>query len=285
MTAHDRPMTFRTYHDLADKDRSDLSGQVAAQRARVAERLVSVRAVVTVVSGKGGVGKSFTTASLAVAAARRGLGVGVVDADLRSPTVSRMLGAAGPLAVNEKGVSPAIGAAGVRVMSADFLLEDGKPLAWREPPAEGFVWRGAMEVGALRAFLGDVRWGALDLLLVDLPPGSDGVSDVATLVPRLAGAVAVTIPSDESRRSVSRTMRALVDGGQTLLGVIENMSGYACEACHEVGPLFPGRAGADLAAEFGVPLLARIPYDPAATPAEPSLAWAPVVDLLTERVK
>jgi ATP-binding protein involved in chromosome partitioning len=278
-------MTFRTYHDVPGTDRSDLSGQVAAQRARVAERLARVRAVVTVVSGKGGVGKSFTTASLAVAAARRGLAVGVVDADLRSPTVSRMLGAAGPLAVRDTEVAPATGAAGVRVMSADFLLEDGKPLAWREPPAEGFVWRGAMEVGALRAFLGDVAWGAVDLLLVDLPPGSDGVSDVVRLVPALAGAVAVTIPSDESRRSVSRTMRALVDGGQTVLGVIENMSGYACEACREVGPLFPGSAGTDLAAEFGVPLLARIPYDAAATPAAPGLAWAPVVDLLTERLR
>jgi ATP-binding protein involved in chromosome partitioning len=278
-------MTFRTYHDLPDRDRSDLLGQVTAQRARVADRLATVRSVMTVVSGKGGVGKSFTTASLAVAAARRGLAVGVVDADLRSPTVSRMLGAAGPLAVHKTGVRPALGVAGVRVMSADFLLDDGKPLAWREPSAEGFVWRGAMEVGALRAFLGDVEWGTLDLLLVDLPPGSDGVGDVATLFPAVAGAVAVTIPSDESRRSVARTIRALVDNGQTLLGVIENMAGYACEACHQVGPLFPGSAGADLAAEFGVALLARIPYDPSATPAEPSLAWAPVVDQLTERLR
>ena len=278
-------MTFRTYFAVPDKDRSDLMGQVTAQRARVAERLATVRSVVMVVSGKGGVGKSFTTASLAVAAARRGLAVGVVDADLRSPTVARMLGAAGPLAVGESGVTPAAGAAGVRVMSADFLLDDGKPLVWREPPAEGFVWRGAMEVGALRAFLGDVAWGAEDLLLVDLPPGADGMSDIATLAPALAGAVAVTIPSEESRRSVARTMRALVDGGQTVLGVIENMAGYACGACRRVGPLFPGSAGTDLAAEFRVDLLGRIPFDPSATPAEPGPAWGTMVDMLIERLR
>jgi ATP-binding protein involved in chromosome partitioning len=168
-------------------------------------------------------------------------------------------------------------------MSADFLLDEGRPLAWRGPTAEGFVWRGAMEVGALRAFLGDVEWDALDLLLVDLPPGADGVSDVGALVPSPAGAVAVTIPAEESRRSVARTMRALVDGGQGLLGVIENMAGYACPECDRVGPLFEGSAGAELAAEFGVPLLARIPFDPSASAAEPGPGWAPVVDALTER--
>jgi ATP-binding protein involved in chromosome partitioning len=278
-------MSFRTYFSVPGPDRSDLLGQVTAQRARVAERLAAVKSVVTVVSGKGGVGKSFTAASLAVAAARRGLGVGVVDADLRSPTVARMLGAVGPLVVKETSVTPAGGAAGVRVMSADFLLDDGKPLAWREPPAEGFVWRGAMEVGALRTFLGDVDWGVLDLLLVDLPPGADGMSDIASLVPALAGAIAVTIPSDESRRSVARTMRALVDGRQTVLGVVENMAGYACGACGQVGPLFAGSAGDDLSAEFGVPLLGRIPFDPSATPADPGQAWAPVVDALSERLR
>jgi ATP-binding protein involved in chromosome partitioning len=257
---------------------------VGAQRARVAARLASVRAIVTVASGKGGVGKSFTTASLAVALARRGLAVGVVDADLRSPTVARMLSAEGTLAVGDGSVRPRIGAEGVRMMSAEFLLDDGRPLAWREPAAERFVWRGALEMGALRAFLGDVDWGALDLLLVDLPPGADGVNDVATLVPSVAGALVVTIPSDESRRSVARTMRALIEAGQTLLGVIENMAGYVCDDCHHEGALFPGGAGAALAGEFQVPLLARIPFDPTAIPAEPGLAWSTVAGRLLERL-
>lgn len=277
-------MTFRTYRDLQDRDRSDLLGQVTAQRARVADRLAAVRSVVTVVSGKGGVGKSFTSASLAVAAARRGWTVGVVDADLRSPTVARMLGAAGPLAVLDGGVMPAVAGSGLRVMSADFLLEDGSPLAWREPAGEGFVWRGALEMGALRGFLGDVVWGALDLLLVDLPPGADGMSDVATLVPGLTGAIAVTIPSAESRRSVTRTLRAVLAGGQTVLGVIENMAGYRCAACDTVGPLYAGDAGDALAAEFGLDLLGRIPFDPAADPADPGPEWASVLDAVIGRL-
>jgi len=276
-------MTFRTYHDLTAADRSDLPGQIAAQRARVAERLATVRSVRPVVSGKGGVGKSFATASLAVSAARRGLTVGVVDADLRSPTVARMLGAAGPLVVGESGVVPAVGAAGVRVISADFLLGEGRPLAWRGREGEGFVRRGALEMGAVRTFLGDVAWGALDLLLVDLPPGADGVRDVATLAPSAEGAVVVTIPSDESRRSVERTMRALVDDGRPPLGVIENMAGYACRECDHIGPLFTGSAGADLARAFDVPLLGRIPFDPSASPADPGLAWTPVVDAVIGR--
>jgi ATP-binding protein involved in chromosome partitioning len=277
-------MTFRTYFHLTGPDKSDLLGQVVAQRARVAERLASVRAVVTVVSGKGGVGKSFTTASIASAAARRGLSVGVVDADLRSPTVARMLGAEGPLAVNHDGVSPAVGVHGVRVISADFLLGDGRPLTWREPADERFVWRGALEMGALRSFLGDVDWGPLDVLLVDLPPGADGVSDVATLVPAVAGALAVTIPSDESRRSVARTMRALVEAHLPLLGVIENMSAYLCGACGSVGPLFVGDAGQALAAEFGVPVLARVPFDPRAVPNAPAPHWDEVVTRMLEKL-
>jgi ATP-binding protein involved in chromosome partitioning len=239
-----------------------------------------VRIVCAVVSGKGGVGKSFATAALAVAAARRGLSVGVLDADLRSPTVARMLGAAGPLVVRGDAVAPATGAAGVRVMSADFLLEDGQPLAWRARAGGASLGRTALELGALRAFLGDVEWGALDLLLVDLPPGADGASDVGMLVPAMTGALAVTLPSEESGRSVARAMRALAEHGRTLLGVVENMSGYACRTCEHVGPLFHGTAGANLAAAFGVPLLARIPFDPSAKPAEPGPEWAPVVDAL-----
>jgi ATP-binding protein involved in chromosome partitioning len=276
-------MSFRTYHDLAGTDRSDLPGQIALQRTRVAERLATVRSVRPVVSGKGGVGKSFVTASLAVAAARRGLSVGVVDGDLRSPTVARMLGAAGPLVVGERGVVPAVGAAGVRVMSADFLLGEGRALVWRGRSDEGFVRRGALDMGALRAFLGDVLWGTLDLLFVDLPPGADGVRDIATLAPAVAGAIVVTIPSDESRRSVARTMGALVEDGRPPLGVIENMAGYACRECDHVGPLFNGSAGDELAGSFGVPLLGRIPFAPSSSPADPGPVWTPVVDALIGR--
>lgn len=254
-------MSVRSYFDLSQGDRSGLGEQIAEQRRRVADRLAAVRSVVLVMSGKGGVGKSYVTAGVAGAlAGGAGQAVGVLDADLRSPTVARLLGAGGPLNVTDDGVEPALGRDGVKVMSTEFLLREGQPLAWRGPSEERFVWRGSLEVGTLREFLSDVRWGTLDLLLIDLPPGADGAVELGALIPDLTGALVVTIPTDESQRSVSRTMRAAADAGIRLLGVVENMSGYQCAGCATARPLFAGDAGVRLAEEFGVPLLGKVPF-------------------------
>ncbi len=259
---------IRTYHDVDGDDRSQLLEQVGAQRARVRERLGEVRRVVAVMSGKGGVGKSHVTAGMARAAAER-LDVGVLDADLEGPTVARLLDARGPVRLTPDAAEPVLGARGVRVFSMEFLLEDGEPLRWKDPGADRFLWRGTLAAGAIREFLSDVAWGPLDLLLLDLPPGAGQVADLADLVPDLAGAVAVTLPSAESYRSVRRAVRAAEDAGVRLLGMVENMSGYACDGCGETRPLFPGDAGARLAADFDVPLLARIPFTPPPAAAVP----------------
>ena len=254
-------MTFRGYHDLGPGDTSGLVAQIGAQHERVRERLSTVARVVAVASGKGGVGKSYLTAALALAAARRlPGGVGVLDADLKSPTTAHMLGARGPLRVGEHGVEPARGRGGVAVMSSDLLLEESAPLSWTGPAGDRFTWRGLLETGALREFLSDVVWGPLDLLLVDLPPDADRLEDLAALVPTLAGAIMVTIPSEASRRSVARAMRHADRAGVRVLGVIENMSGYACGTCGALGALFPGDAGARLAESGGVPLLGSVPW-------------------------
>lgn len=272
-------MSFRTYAQVARPDTSGLGDQVARQHERVRAQLRDVQRVVAVISGKGGVGKSWVSAALAIALARRGCAVGVLDADLQSPTVARSLQARGPLAVCAEGVEPATGSAGVRVISTDLLLAEGAPLRWTSPVGEAHTWRGIAETGALREFLSDVLWGALDVLLVDMPPDTHRLDDLAALVPGISGAVAITLPSEESRRSVARAMRAAHSSGVPLLGIVENMSGYACARCAETRPLFRGDAGRELAGEFDVPLLARLPFIPG--PSEPPADYvADVVNIV-----
>ena len=253
---------IRTYHEV-DEVPSDLPDQIAAQDARVASRLASVQRVVGVMSGKGGVGKSLITALLATAVARRGGRVGLIDADLNGPSAARLLGVRpGRLVDGPDGLEPAVSPTGVRLMSMALLIEPGRTLAWRDAADAGFVWRGVQERGALREFLADVAWGPLDLLLVDLPPGTQRLAELHGLVPELAGAVAVTIPSPAARDSVARSLDLARARELPVLGVIENMSGVLCEACGAATPLHAGDAGRELAQRFEVPLLARLPFDP-----------------------
>ena len=246
-------LNIRTYHELTEADRSGLADQIGAQRRRVADRLATVRRVVAVLSGKGGVGKSFVTAGLARALARSGRTTGVLDADFNGPTAPQMLHL--PVArcrLHDDAIEPAVSTEGVRCFSMALLLEDGRPLAFRGPETEGHVWRGTLEAAALREFLADVAWGTLDELLVDLPPGVQRYEELTELLPARPAVLAVTIPTPESRDAVRRALRAANDGKATLLGVVENMVG---------GP-FEGSAADELAAEFGIPVLARIPWHP-----------------------
>ncbi len=244
---------MRTYHELTNPDRSGLLDQILTQRRRVAERLASVRRTIAVMSGKGGVGKSYVTAHLARALARAGQQVGILDADLNGPTIPRLLET--PRAAHrtsDDGVEPAIGLDGVKCISMALLLEDGAPLAFKGPSAESFVWRGAMEASALREFLGDVNWGSLDTLLLDLPPGMQRYIELCDILGKPPAVLTVTIPTPESRDAVRRAMRAAVEHGSDIVGIVENM----------VGREFTGTAADDLAKEFDRPVVARIPWHP-----------------------
>ncbi|MBI1734109.1 MAG: P-loop NTPase [Candidatus Rokubacteria bacterium] len=246
---------MKRYGDIRGDGGSNIAGQVAVQQAKLAERLRKIRFVVAVVSGKGGVGKSAVTANLAAALALGGWRVGALDADLNGPSLAKMLGVRGArLAVGDDGVEPPAGAAGVRVMSMDLLLPaDDAPLAWNAPTAaESQTWRGSMEANALREFLADTRWGELDALVLDLPPGTDRLVIIATLLPRLDGAVVVTIPSDVSQLVVRRSITAAREARAPILGLVENMAG-----------LFPGPDAATMASEAGIAWLGRVPFDPA----------------------
>src|SRR5207249_11237030 len=158
---------------------SNIAGQVEAQQGRLKQRLESVRTVVAIVSGKGGVGKSALTANLACCFALDGWKVGVLDADLNGPTQANVLGVRGRrLVIADSVVEPPSTDLGVKVMSMDLLLPtDAAPLTWDAPiQDEAHTWRSAMEANALRGFLADTNWGTLDVLLLDLPPGTDRLS-------------------------------------------------------------------------------------------------------------
>ena len=244
---------MKGYRDIAGDGGSNIVEQVVAQQARLAARMAPIRASVAVVSGKGGVGKSSVTANLAGALAQRGLAVGVLDADLNGPSMGKMLGVRGQtLRVEPGGVCPAVSAEGIRVLSMDLLLPgDDTPVVWDAPTqAEAHTWRGTMEGTALREFLADTAWGALDVLLLDLPPGTDRLATIASLVPALSGIVIVTIPSDVSHLVVRRSITVAANTRAPMLGLVENMAG-----------LFAGPDAAKLAADAGIPFLGSVPFD------------------------
>ena len=264
-TRERRRIGIRTYNEVDGSDRSGLASQVGAQREQVAARLSSVRFVVGVMSGKGGVGKSFVTVGLATALARAGRRSASWTATSTGPPPR---GCSAPPRGACRWVRtasiPAVASDGVRVISSDLLLDEGAPLRWRGPEGGKALWRGALEAGMLREFLAHVRWGTLDVLLVDLPPGTERLEDLADLVPGLAGVVVVTIPSEASFRAVRRAIEAARSARVPVLGIVENMAGYRCEGCETPRPLFPGNAGERLVREADAPLLGRLAFDPRA---------------------
>jgi ATP-binding protein involved in chromosome partitioning len=256
---------IRTYGEVGSAGGGDILAQVEAQAQRVARRLGEIRHVVAIGSGKGGVGKSVVSANLAAALVRRGHRVGVLDADLNGPSAALMLGAArAPLTVTADGVVPAGTAAGPTVMSMDLLLATpDTPVRWREPDVAGFVWQSTLETGALREFLADTIWGPLDYLIIDLPPGTDRMARLFTLVPQPAALLLVTTPAAVASAVVARSVAHARASGVRNIALISNMDGHVCAHCGEATPLFAGDGDAGLAARARLPLWGRIPFDPA----------------------
>ena len=255
---------IRTYQEVTHETGSDLLEQVVDQQRRLADRLAQVRSVVAVASGKGGVGKSAITANLAAALASRGLAVGAADADLNGPSLARMLGVSGArLADHQSGVAPAQSPSGVRVISMELLQEEeDAPLRWREPGMGGFIWQSTLETGVLREFLGDVEWGKLDVLLVDVPPGTDKIGRLLELVPDLDQMLLVTTPSETARFVVSKSVRMAREADVGTVALVSNMAGHTCSECGHVSELFTGDGANRLEEESGVPVWAVIPFDP-----------------------
>ena len=211
--------------------------------------------MIAISSGKGGVGKSTVTANVAVAMARQGLRVGVVDADLYGPSIPGMLGIPGdtpPAMAPDKKVIPAE-AHGVKVISMAMLSNDDRPA----------ILRGPMVTKYLQMFVTQVAWGKLDVLLLDLPPGTGDIQLTLAQAFPLAGAVVVTTPQDVSLKIARRGLRMMAQVNVPVLGVIENMSGFTCPSCGEVTHIFHQGGGRHIADSLEVPFLGAIPLDPA----------------------
>ena len=220
--------------------------------ARV-DLLPDVKNVIAVASGKGGVGKSTTAVNVAVSLASAGASVGLLDADVYGPNAPAMLGLRGrkPDATSDDRIIPRE-SYGVRVMSMGFIIEEDDPIIWRGPLVDEFI----------KQLFGDVEWGALDYLIVDLPPGTgDAQLSLIQHLP-VTGAVIVTTPQSIAVDDARRGLRGFTRYDVPILGIVENMATFACPDCDTEHEIF-GTGGAEqLASEFGVPVLGRIPIDP-----------------------
>jgi ATP-binding protein involved in chromosome partitioning len=284
------------YHDIAGDGGSRVLEQVAEQRTRIADGLAGVRHLVAVGSGKGGVGKSTLTLHLAGALRARGLRIAILDADFNGPSQARMAGVQGALFVpgSEKVALPRT-KNGIGVFSMGSLVPETEALEF-ESQAQGdsHTWRSTREFTLLGEILASFEWGALDLLVFDLPPGAERTAQYADFLGPFDSAqgrpktsfVLVTIPSEVARGVVARSVAALrarrslgeggskgpFDGAQgrpnRVLGYVENMSGYYCRDCNAIKPLFDLSAGlsavasAEADAVLGIPCLGTVPFDP-----------------------
>ena len=253
---------------LAEITRPPSAEETAARAIARDPRLIpDVKRVIAVASGKGGVGKSTVAANLAIALAGLGHSTGLLDADIYGPSLPIMLGYQGARPRPAPGGNKLLPftAFGVKTMSLGSILDADTPV----------IWRGPMVMKAIEQLLSDVEWGALDFLVVDLPPGTGDAQLTLTQKVPLSGAIIVTTPQDVALIDARKGLAMFTKVNVPVLGIVENMSSFACPACGTVTHIFRHGGGERTAAELGCPFLGSIPLDAAI--AEGGDAGVPIV--------
>ena len=217
-------------------------------------RMGEIKHKIIVMSGKGGVGKSTTAVNLALALAKQGKKVGLLDIDIHGPSIPKMLGQEGQRPhADDEGIHP-IEALGLKLMSIGFLLKS---------TSEATIMRGPMKHGAIQQLLADVAWGELDYLLLDCPPGTgDEPLTAVQLLGASAAAVVVTTPQDVALTDVEKSLSFCRELELPVVGLVENMSGFICPHCNERSDIFKSGGAEKLAEKTGVKLLTQVPFEP-----------------------
>lgn len=212
----------------------------------------TVKKVIAVVSGKGGVGKSMTTALLAAAAQSSGLVTAVMDADVTGPSIPRMFGVTEHAQGTENGILPVVTDGGIQIMSMNVLLEN---------ESEPVVWRGSLISGTVLQFWTDVIWTGVDIMFIDMPPGTGDVPLTVFQSIPIDGVIVVTTPQDLVGMIVQKAINMAHMMNVPVLGIVENMSYIECPDCKKKIPVFGESTVDALALEFGIPAVAKLPLD------------------------
>lgn len=251
--------------------------------------LAAIKKKFLVLSGKGGVGKSTVSTNLAAGLSAKGYKVGLLDIDIHGPNIPNMFGLEGlaPL-VTDLGIMPLHYSENLKLISVGFFLEKKD---------EAVAWRGPLKHRLIENFLTDVRWGELDCLVIDSPPGTgDEILSIVEILDKMDGAIIVSTPQDVALADVRRTVRFCQDSSIPVLGLIENMSGFICPHCGKSVEIFKSGGAERLAEDYKIPFLGRVPIDPSITitgdegkpfvlfypDSEPSKAFWNIIDKVRE---
>ncbi|WP_163336876.1 Mrp/NBP35 family ATP-binding protein [Desulfopila sp. IMCC35008] len=229
---------------------------MAQQENAITRSLGKIKNKILVMSGKGGVGKSTVSVNLALSLAKKGHKVGLMDVDIHGPDVVRMLNMTGtiePPSSADALIAPLAYNDNLKVVSLEYLMKDRD---------EAIIWRGPLKIQAIRQFVADFDWGELDYLVIDAPPGTgDEPLSVAQTIPNVK-AVVVTTPQKVALADVRKSINFCKTVNVEITGVVENMSGFVCPHCNQTVDIFKSGGGEEIAREFELPFLGRVPMDP-----------------------